>query len=132
MNHLGFAVSNVFGALFHNLTAGLFAKVPSNATETGRFYRQIGREAQNFALVADMTVGLLGGGLKVKQKLTGRLADALSELYLMSCTLKRFEDDGRRPEDVAIVTLAIENGLSASIMPCAARSTTFRSRRRGS
>lgn len=111
MNHLGFAVSNVFGALFHNLTAGLFAKVPSNATETGRFYRQIGREAQNFALVADMTVGLLGGGLKIKQKLTGRLADALSELYLMSCTLKRYEDDGRRPEDVAIVTLAIENGL---------------------
>lgn len=112
MNHLGFAVSNVFGALFHNLTVGLFAKVPANATETSRFYRQIGREAQNFALVADMTVGLLGGGLKVKQKLTGRLADALSELYLLSCTLKRFEDDGRRPEDLTIVTLAVENGLA--------------------
>lgn len=111
MNHLGFAVSNVFSALFHNLSAGLFAKVPGNATETGRFYRQISREAQNFALVADMTVGLLGGGLKVKQKLTGRLADALSELYLMSCTLKRYEDDGRKTEDIAIVTLAIENGL---------------------
>lgn len=111
MKHLGFAVSNVFGALFHNVTAGLFAHVPSNAAETGRFYRQLGREAQNFALVADLTVGLLGGGLKVKQKLTGRMADALSELYLMSCTLKRFEDDGRRAEDLPIVTLAIENGL---------------------
>jgi acyl-CoA dehydrogenase len=112
MNHLGFAVSNVFGALFHNLTAGMFAKVPDNATETSRFYRQLGREAQNFALVADMTVGLLGGGLKVKQKLTGRLADALSELYLLSCTLKRFEDDGRKPEDLHILTLAMENGLA--------------------
>lgn len=112
MKHLGFAASNVFATLFHNVTAGIFAPVPAKATETGRFYRQIGREARNFALVSDMTVGLLGGGLKVKQKLTGRLADALSELYLLSCTLKRFEDDGRNPEDLPIVTLAVENGLN--------------------
>ena len=112
MNHLGFAVSNVFGALFHNLTVGLFAATPPDATATAGFYRQISREARNFALVADMTVGLLGGGLKVKQKLTGRLADALSELYFMSCALKRFEDDGSKPEDLAILTLSIENGLA--------------------
>jgi len=111
MNHLGFAVSNVFAALFHNLTAGIFVPAPANTTETGRFYRQVGREARNFALVADMTVGLLGGGLKIKQKLTGRLADVLSELYFMSCALKRFEDDGRRAEDLAILTIVIENGL---------------------
>ncbi|MBU2533577.1 MAG: acyl-CoA dehydrogenase, partial [Alphaproteobacteria bacterium] len=111
MNHLGFAVSNVFGALFHNLTGGLFAGVPSSAAETGAFYRQVSREAQNFALVADMTVGLLGGGLKVKQKITGRLADALSELYFISCALKRFEDDGRREEDMAILSMVVENGL---------------------
>jgi acyl-CoA dehydrogenase len=74
-------------------------------------YRRLNREAVNFALVADMTVGLLGGGLKVKQKLTGRLADALSELYLLSCTLKRFADDGREPEDLALVQLAVDNGL---------------------
>ena len=43
-----------------------------------------------------MTVALLGGGLKVKQKITGRMADALSELYLLSCVLKRYEDDGRQ------------------------------------
>jgi len=112
MGHLGFAVSNVFAALFHNLSAGLFAGAPANATQTRHFYRQLSREAQNFALVADMTVGLLGGGLKVKQKLTGRLADALSELYLLSCALKRFDDDGRKPEDFAIVALALENGLA--------------------
>lgn len=112
LNHLGFAVSNVFGALFHNLTAGLFAKAPQDATEIGRHYRQLSREAQNFALVADMTVGLLGGGLKVKQKLSGRLADALSELYLLSCVLKRFEDDGNKAEDLTIVELVMANGLA--------------------
>ncbi len=59
-----------------------------------------------------MTVALLGGGLKVKQKLTGRLADALSELYLLSCVLKRFEDDGCPAADQPIVALAASNGLS--------------------
>ena len=109
--HVGFAVSNVFSALIHNLTVGLFAPVPSNAGETAAIYRQLGRSARNFALVGDLTVGLLGGGLKVKQKLTGRLADALSELYLLSCTLKRFEDDGRPREDLDVVAHAAANGL---------------------
>jgi acyl-CoA dehydrogenase len=111
MGHLGFAASNVFAATFNNLTAGIFARVPDNAAELAPLYRRLNREAVNFALVADMTVGLLGGGLKVKQKLTGRLADALSELYLLSCTLKRFADDGREPEDLALVQLAVDNGL---------------------
>jgi acyl-CoA dehydrogenase len=111
MNHLGFAAANVFGAAFNNLTAGIFARVPENAAEAAPHYRRLNRAAVNFALVADITVGLLGGGLKVKQKLTGRLADALSELYLLSCTLKRFADDGRKPEDMALLQLAMDNGL---------------------
>ena len=75
------------------------------------WYRQIARSSRNFALVADLTVAVLGGGLKTKQKLTGRLSDALSELYLMSCVLKRFEDDGKPEADRDIVTLSMENGL---------------------
>ena len=48
---------------------------------------------------------MLGGGLKTKQKLTGRLADALSELYLLCCVLKRYEDDGKPANDRHIVAL---------------------------
>ena len=55
---------------------------------------------------------MLGGGLKVKQKLTGRLADALSELYFLCCLVKRFEDDGRPAADRPIVALAAANGLA--------------------
>jgi acyl-CoA dehydrogenase len=109
--HVSFSVSNVFGALFHNLTLGLFAEAPPGAAANAHWYRQLWRASRNFALVADLTVALLGGGLKVKQKLTGRLADALSELYLLSCTLKRFDDDGRPAPDRKIVTLAAQNAL---------------------
>jgi len=75
------------------------------------WYRQLARASRSFAFVADMTVALLGGGLKTKQKITGRMADALSELYMLAATLKRYEDDGRPQGDHNIVELAAENAL---------------------
>jgi acyl-CoA dehydrogenase len=109
--HIAFSISNLTGAFFHNLTLGLFAEVPERANGLEPIYRQISRGSRNFALVADLTVATLGGGLKVKQMLTGRLADALSELYLLSCVLKRFEDDGRPDVDRPIVAFVAANGL---------------------
>jgi acyl-CoA dehydrogenase len=111
LGHVGFAVSNIFGALFHNLTFGWLAPPPSGAGPTARWYRQLARQSRNFALVADLTVAVLGGGLKTRQKITGRMADALAELYLLSCVLKRFEDDGRPAADMPVVRMAAENSL---------------------
>jgi acyl-CoA dehydrogenase len=85
--------------------------VPDKAYGTAEWYRQLGRASRNFALVADVTVAVLGGGLKTRQKLTGRLADALSELYLLACVLKRYEDDGKPAGDRLIVELCARNGL---------------------
>jgi acyl-CoA dehydrogenase len=110
-NHVSFAVSNFAGCFFHNVTGGAFAHAPPDARKAARWYRQLSRASRNFALVADLTVAMLGGGLKTRQKLTGRLADALSELYLLACTLKRYEDDGHRPEEYPVVELAMRNGL---------------------
>jgi acyl-CoA dehydrogenase len=109
--HVAFTLSNLFGALFHNLTFGYFGHVPEKAYGTAEWYRQLWRSSRNFALVADLTVAVLGGGLKTKQKLTGRLADALSELYMLSCVLKRYEDDGKPANDRLIVALCAQNGL---------------------
>ncbi len=85
--------------------------MPEKAYGTAEWYRQLWRASRNFAFVADLTVAVLGGGLKTKQKLTGRLADALSELYLLCCVLKRYEDDGKPANDRHIVALAAQNGL---------------------
>ena len=101
--HMAFTLSNLFGALFHNLTFGYFGHVPEKAYGTAEWYRQLWRSSRNFAFVADLTVAVLGGGLKTRQKITGRLADALSELYLLSCVLKRYEDDGKPANDRHIV-----------------------------
>lgn len=110
-SHVAFSISNMAGALFHNLTLGIFAEVPERANGLEAIYRQLGRASRNFALAADFSVAFLGGGLKVKQKITGRLADALSEIYLACCVVKRFEDDGRPEADRAIVAFAATNAL---------------------
>ena len=76
-----------------------------------RWYRQLWRQSRNFALVADVAVATLGGGMKTRQMLTGRMADALSELYLLSCVLKRFDDEGQPQADLMFVEMAMRNGL---------------------
>src|SRR6185503_11327402 len=104
-DHVSFTVSNLSG--------GWFGRVPDKAYGTAEWYRQLWRCSRSFALVADLAVAVLGGGLKTKQKITGRLADALSELYLLACVLKRYEDDGKPANDRFIVALAAQNGLYA-------------------
>jgi acyl-CoA dehydrogenase len=109
--HVSYAVANATGAFFHNITFGNFATAPEEAYEMADWYRQLGRAARNFAFAADLTVATLGGALKTKQKISGRLADALSELYFLGCVLKRYEDDGRLSSDRDLVALAAGNGL---------------------
>ncbi|HEU4475851.1 MAG TPA: acyl-CoA dehydrogenase, partial [Methyloceanibacter sp.] len=77
--HAAFTFSNMAGAFWHNVTFGAFADRPADSGLARHWWRQLARATRSFALVADLTVALLGGGLKVKQKITGRMADALAE-----------------------------------------------------
>jgi acyl-CoA dehydrogenase len=110
-NHIAFSLSNATGGFVHNLTGGAFVSTPDGALRMSHWYRQLGRACRSFAFIADLTVALLGGGLKIKQKITGRMADALSELYMLAATLKRYDDDGRPAGDKHIVELAAQNAL---------------------
>jgi acyl-CoA dehydrogenase len=112
LDHIAYTVSNMSGAFFHNVTFGMFAPAPDAVPDLKSHYRQLSRASRNFAVVSDLTIATLGGGLKTKQKICGRLADALSELYFASCVLKRFEDEGRPAADKPIVDFAIANGLA--------------------
>jgi acyl-CoA dehydrogenase len=89
----------------------MFASAPASAGPTAKWWRQLARAARSFALVADVTVALLGGSLKVKQKISGRMADALAELYLLSAVLKRYEDDGSPRSDLKLVDYCARNCL---------------------
>jgi acyl-CoA dehydrogenase len=111
LSHISFFLSNLSGALFHNLTGGCFCAAPDDNSGVVAWYRQLARASRSFAFVADLMVLALGGKLRIRQKLTGRMADALSELFLLACVLKRWEDDGRIEDDRHLVAFAAQNGL---------------------
>ena len=100
--HIRSAISNVTRAFLHNLTFGAFARSPDVAGVT-HMYRGLHAASVTFAAVADLVMGTLGGEMKRRESLSARLGDILSELYLMSCALKRYEDEGERTEDLPLV-----------------------------
>src|SRR5690606_25896587 len=96
--HIGFAISNAVRALWFGLTGAQFGKAPGDAY-TRRYYRKLNRYSAALALCADTSMLLLGGKLKFKESLSGRLGDVHSQLYNTRVLLKRYEDQGR-PETV--------------------------------
>jgi acyl-CoA dehydrogenase len=108
--HIAHLVNNLGQALLHNLTLGRFVSVLAG-NPLSRWYQQLGRASVSFALVADAALLLLGGELKRREKLSGRFADLLGEMYFMSCVLKRFEDEGRPAQDLPLVEWVCHNAL---------------------
>lgn len=108
--HIGFMLSNLARSLFLGLTRGRFAHAPVQGP-TRRYFQQMTWMSAAFALSADVAMMTLGGSLKRKERLSARLGDVLSELYLTSAVLKRFEDQGRPQEDLPLLHWACEHSL---------------------
>ncbi len=109
--HTKFMLRNIVASFLHGISNGAFASAPNLGPMT-RWYRRLHRYSQAFALVADWTTVVLGGALKAKQKISGRMADLLGELYLMSATLKRFDEEGAIAEDRALVDAIMEDRVA--------------------
>ena len=106
--HIGFAVSNAVRSLVMGLTGATLGKAPGDSY-TRRYYRKLNRYSANLALVADTSMLTLGGKLKFKERLSGRLGDVLSQLYIASAMLKRYEDQGRPAGDRPLLAWAFHD-----------------------
>ena len=102
--HVGHSFVTLFRAWGRSWTGGLFAPAPDAGEATG-FYRQLSRYSSAFALCADMALLTLGGALKRKEMLSARFGDILSELYLLSAALKRWQDERRQATDFAALRM---------------------------
>jgi acyl-CoA dehydrogenase len=109
--HVGHSFINAFRALGRAWTGGAFAPTPA-AGDASRFYKALGRYASGFALAVDMALLSLGGGLKRQEMVSARFGDVLSELYLLSAVLKRWEDEGRQFFDLPLVEWCMEAGFA--------------------
>ncbi|NDU92074.1 MAG: acyl-CoA dehydrogenase, partial [Ferrovum sp.] len=93
--HIAHTVKNGLRALWMGLTGSHFMTVPEVAPQTRRYYQQLSRYSAAFAFLSDVSLLVLGGGLKRREKLSARLGDILSQMVLVSAALKRYEDEGR-------------------------------------
>ncbi|MCC8941763.1 acyl-CoA dehydrogenase [Bradyrhizobium sp. Arg68] len=108
--HVGHSFATMFRAWGRSWTFGLFAPAP-DAGEATEYYRQLSRYSSAFALCADMALLTLGGALKRKEMLSARFGDILSELYLLSAALKRWQDEGRQKEDLPALEWCMATGF---------------------
>lgn len=108
--HIGFAISNFFRSAWFSLTGARLAGSPF-MDETSQYYRAMQRYSSNMAFLSDVAMGVLGGELKRRERISARLGDLLSYLYLGSCVLKRFDDEGRRVDDLPLMHWAMQDCL---------------------
>ncbi|TXG77224.1 MAG: acyl-CoA dehydrogenase [Rhodocyclaceae bacterium] len=111
-SHLGHAIRNAARTLVMGFTGSHFVGVPGSvAPETRRYYQQLTRFSSALAFLADVSMATMGGDLKRKEKLSARLGDILSLLYLSSATLKRYEAEGRQQADAPLMHWALWDAM---------------------
>ncbi len=97
--HIGYTISNFVRTLSLSLSNGFSARRPV-ADKSARYYQHLTRMSSALALVSDVTMLLLGGELKRKERLSALLGDVLSQLYLASAVLKYYRDNGSQESDL--------------------------------
>ncbi|MEZ8060288.1 acyl-CoA dehydrogenase FadE [Vibrio splendidus] len=113
--HVSFTMSNLVRSLWFGLTDGRGSDTPTPSNkadkQTQRYYQKLNRYSANLALLSDISMAVLGGSLKRRERLSARLGDILSQLYLGSATLKRFESEGSHAEDLPLVHWGMQDSL---------------------
>jgi acyl-CoA dehydrogenase len=109
LGYLGYLVSNWTRSFILSVTNGFFVR--EGDAKTRRYYRLMTRYASAFAHVADLSMMLLGGDLKRKEKMSARLGDCLSYLYMGSAILKYFECGGKQADEEAVMAWAMQDVL---------------------
>jgi acyl-CoA dehydrogenase len=111
-SHVGHALSNGVRAFVFGLTRASFAPTPvTSSPDIKHYFKHVSRLSAAFAFLADVSMMAMGGALKRKEKISGRLGDVLSVMYLVSATLKFYEDQGRLREDLPLVRWAVRDAL---------------------
>ena len=108
--HIGYVATNAVRAMVLGVTNGRLVRPPVRGA-VKRAFGRFTRMSTAFALVSDAAMATLGGKLKRREKISGRLADALAWMYLGSAALKRFIDEGQPARDLPFVEWSCAHAL---------------------
>jgi hypothetical protein len=110
--HLGYFFRNLIRNTWFRMDMGCSAKVPARKLES--YYRDLSRLSARYAVCADLALMILGGALKRKERLSARLGDVMSYLYMGSAVLKYFEMHGEPEQEKVIAEWAVKYCLWAA------------------
>lgn len=102
-------------SFFYGLSGGVFITPPKGLKKAEKKYaadyKRLTHLSTNFAFLADVALLTLGGGLKSKEHLSGRFADALSWQFICASALKRFRDDGCPKAHEPLLEWTLQHGI---------------------
>lgn len=111
--HIGHVVRNACRSILLSLTRGYLESAPVGTHAKIKIhYRRLHWASATFAILADIAMASLGGKLKLKEKITGRFADIFSQMYMSTCVLRRFHEEGQREEDLPYVQFFLKYSIS--------------------
>ncbi|MCG9480619.1 acyl-CoA dehydrogenase [Acinetobacter pittii] len=109
--HLAYTFNRGARSFAYGWTGGS-SDAPLSADQfTASYYKTINRFSANFALVSDMSLGLLAGDLKRKEMLSGRLADIHAHLFISTAILKFYEAGQKTEAEQLHAKLALQKAF---------------------
>lgn len=108
--HVNLLMRNITRAKLLAWTSSRLAAAP-RTEDTARYYQHLSRFSAAFEVLSDVAMGTLGGSLKRREKISGRLADALAYMYLASASLKRYHDEGKTTANYNLVRWSVQHCL---------------------
>lgn len=110
-SHVGHVSSNVCRSVVLSLSRGHAARVPGSPA-VRRDLQKLAWASASFAAAADLAMALHGSALKRKESMAGRFSDVFSWMYLASSVIKRFEEEGRRREDLPFYRWSMDHAFA--------------------
>jgi acyl-CoA dehydrogenase len=111
-SHIKHVLRNSFRSFLLGITRGHLHR-PKHGGISSRYEQKLSWASAKFAFLSDAALGIMGAGLKRRESLSGRFADILAEMYMLTATLKRFKVEGEKKEDEVLLKVAMENGFNA-------------------
>lgn len=108
--HLAHTTRNALRAFVLGLSKGWLESAPRQG-DIQKYYRQLGRFSAAFALMTDVTLLTVGGGLKARQRLSGRMADCLVHLYYATAVIKQWHEEGYPDDQRDLVEWCLQSCL---------------------
>lgn len=110
--HVGHIIRNTCRSVLLSCSRGYLASTPDCHPQMKVYFRRLSWTSATFALLSDVAMGVLGGSLKLREKITGRFADILANMYIATAILRRFEAEGRKQEDLPFVHYTLKSCLA--------------------